>query len=160
MPLIENMEYDRLLEEFKSILKDNSLKFTKQREIILQSLYNYDEHFTPEELYGIIKKDYPKLNIGIATVYRTLNLLESSNIVTSISFGIAGKKFELGNKPHHDHIICKNCGLIVEFEDKEIEKKQEEIAKKSGFKLTGHIMQLYGVCKECQNKQNQKRGIN
>ncbi len=152
MAFVENMEYDRLLDEFKIILKQNNLKFTKQREIILQTLYNNDDHFSPEDLYILIKKRHPKLNIGIATIYRTLNLLENSDIVTSISFGAAGKKFELGNKPHHDHIICKNCGLIVEFEDKSIELKQEKIAKSHGFKLTGHIMQLYGLCKNCQKK--------
>ncbi len=106
-----------LLQEFKKILKQNSLKFTKQRETVLEVLYNHTEHFSPEELYILIKKNYPNLNIGIATVYRTLNLLEDSQMVTSISFGSAGKKFELGNRPHHDHIICNSCGKIVEFEN-------------------------------------------
>ena len=93
--------------------------------------------------------------MGIATVYRSLNLLEESGMVTSISFGAQGKKFELANKPHHDHIICRHCGVIVEFEDQVIEKRQLTIAKDNGFKLTGHIMQLYGVCSEC-NKQKIK----
>lgn len=146
---MENIEYDRLIEEFKSVLKKNLLKFTRQREIVIQTLYNFPEHFSPEELYMLIKGNHPKLNIGIATIYRTLNLLEDSNIVTSLSFGQAGKKFELANKPHHDHLICKNCGLIIEFEDKEIEKKQEKIADANGFRLTGHIMQLYGICEKC-----------
>jgi len=153
---IENIKYDSLLVKFKEILKQNNLKFTKQREAVLKTLYNNDEHFTPEDLYVLLKKIYPKLNIGIATVYRTLNLLEDSYMATSISFGAAGKKFELGNKPHHDHIICKSCGTIVEFEDVEIEKKQEMIAQKFGFLLTGHIMQLYGTCKSCQNKLKHK----
>lgn len=150
---IENMEYDSLLERFKELLKHNNLKYTKQREIILQTLYNSDKHFTPESLYMLIKENYPELNVGIATVYRTLNLLEDSNIATSISFGSAGKKFELANKPHHDHLICKCCGLIVEFEDEYIEKRQEEIASANGFKLTSHLMQLYGICEKCQEKK-------
>jgi Fur family ferric uptake transcriptional regulator len=154
---IENMEYDSLLIRFKDLLKHNNLKYTKQREVVLKTLYNNDdEHFTPENLYLYIKEKYPKLNVGIATIYRTLNLLEESNIATSISFGSAGKKFELGNKPHHDHLICKNCGLIVEFQDEQIEKKQEEIAYKNGFKMTGHMMQLYGICEKCQSKTNKK----
>lgn len=147
---IENMEYDSLLFRFKDILKHNNLKFTKQREAILKTLYNNDEHFSPESLYMLIKENYPELGVGIATVYRTLNLLEDSGMVTSLSFGSSGKKYELGNKPHHDHMICKSCGKIIEFEDDEIEQKQLEIASKYGFKLTGHIMQLYGVCKDCQ----------
>ncbi len=148
---IENMEYDSLLIRFKDLLKHNNLKYTKQREVVLKTLYNNHQHFTPENLYLFIKEKYPKLNVGIATIYRTLNLLEESGIATSISFGSAGKKFELANKPHHDHLICKCCGLIVEFENSQIESKQEEIAQKNGFKLTGHMMQLYGICTTCQS---------
>ncbi|ARQ99213.1 iron-regulated membrane protein [Campylobacter devanensis] len=153
--MIENIEYDALLERFKRVLRDNGLKYTKQREVLLQTLYNNSEHFTPEQLYLYIKERHPGLNVGIATVYRSLNLLEESGMVTSISFGVQGKKFELANKPHHDHMICRQCGVIVEFEDQIIEKRQLAIAKEHGFKLTGHIMQLYGVCGEC-NKQKIK----
>jgi len=152
METIENIEYDSLLIKFKDILKHNNLKFTKQREAVLKTMYNNDEHFSPESLYMLIKENYPKLNVGIATVYRTLNLLEESDIVTSLSFGSSGKKFELANKPHHDHMICKMCDEIIEFEDEKIEKKQEEIASKYGFKLTSHLMQLYGICSKCQKK--------
>jgi Fur family ferric uptake transcriptional regulator len=152
MANIENMEYDSLLVKFKDILKHNNLKFTKQREVVLKTMYNNDDHFSPESLYILIKETYPDLNVGIATVYRTLNLLEDSDMVTSLSFGSSGKKFELGNKPHHDHMICKMCDEIIEFEDEEIETRQEEIADKYGFKLTGHMMQLYGICNSCQKK--------
>jgi Fur family ferric uptake transcriptional regulator len=154
-----NFKYEILLKNFKELLKKSGLKFTSQREAILETLYEMSGHYTPEDLHVLIKQRYPELNIGIATVYRTLNLLENSNMATSISFGTAGKKFEIGTKPHHDHMICKKCGEIIEFEDKEIEKRQQIIAKKHGFELTGHIMQLYGICKKCQlelSKQSQK----
>lgn len=146
---IENMEYDVLLEQFKKILKESGLKYTRQREVVLKILYHSDIHYTPEALYLEVKKREPDLNIGIATVYRTLNLLEESEMVTSISFGAAGKKFELANKPHHDHLICKNCGKIVEFENSIVERQQALIAKEHKFKLTGHLMQLYGICETC-----------
>ena len=152
MSNMENMEYDSLLVRFKDILKQNSLKFTKQREVVLKTMYHNDEHFSPESLYMLVKKTNPELNVGIATVYRTLNLLEESDIVTSLSFGASGKKFELGNKPHHDHMICKVCEEIIEFENDNIEKIQEDIAKQYDFKLTGHLMQLYGICKKCQKQ--------
>lgn len=146
---IENLEYDNLLEQFKVLLKANNLKYTKQREAVLKILYAYEEHYTPEELYLLVKEKYSELNVGIATVYRTLNLLEESQMVTSISFGSQGKKYELATKPHHDHMICKNCGSIIEFVDDIIEKRQMIIAKKHDFKLTGHLMQLYGICSTC-----------
>jgi len=145
------IEYDALLEEFKVLLKKNGEKFTIQREIILETLYKSDEHLTPEALHQLIQKEHPELKTGIATIYRTLSRLEESDIVTSLSFGAQGKKYELGAKDHHDHMICTECGDITEFLDDEIERLQELIAKDFGFKIQDHSMQLYGLCKNCQN---------
>ncbi len=142
--------YNKLLNDFKNLLKKNSLKFTIQREVILETLYNSDEHLSPESLYNLIQEKYPQLSTGIATIYRTLTLLEESDIVTSLSFGAQGKKYELGAKEHHDHMICTKCGLITEFVDEEIEKRQQIISQNLGFKITDHSMQIYGICKNCQ----------
>ncbi len=150
MENIEKLPYGELLKKFKALLKANNLKYTAQREAILKTLFDHPLHFTPENLYLLVKNNYPELNTGITTVYRTLNLLEENNIATSISFGSAGKKFELKNKPHHDHLICEQCGDIVEFEDPQIEKLQDKIAKMHNFKLTNHLLQLYGICNKCQ----------
>lgn len=154
-----NSEFEELLENFKDVIKHNNLKYTKQREALLESLYKNNKHLTPEDIFFDAKKRYPKLNIGIATVYRTLNLLEDAKMVTSISFGAQGKKYELAIKPHHEHLICKNCGKIVEFEDEIIEERQRQIAKKHKFKLASHILQLYGICQDCQNKTKDENDI-
>ena len=148
------VEYEQLLSDFKQLLKKNNLKFTIQREVILETLYNSDEHLTPEALHHLIQEKYPELNTGIATVYRTLSLLEGSRVVTSLSFGAQGKKYELGAKEHHDHLICTECGKITEFVDEEIEKRQHVITAELGFKMSDHSMQIYGICKECQDKMN------
>jgi len=142
--------YPVLLEQFKALLKTNTLKFTKQRELILKFLYEHEGHFTPEDIYTLIKQSHPDVNIGIATVYRTLSLLEDSGIASSISFGAQGKKYELGLKKHHDHLICTQCGEIIEFFDETIEKRQEEIAKKFHFHMTDHTMKIIGLCEKCQ----------
>ncbi|HFQ61331.1 MAG TPA: transcriptional repressor [Epsilonproteobacteria bacterium] len=142
--------YEKLLEKFKTLLKNNTLKFTKQRELILKFLYENDDHFTPEDIYMLLKKEYPDINIGIATVYRTLTLLEESGIASSISFGVQGKKYELGLKKHHDHLICTACGNIIEFFDETIERQQEKIAKKFNFQMTDHTMKIVGLCENCQ----------
>ncbi len=144
------ISYPLLLEKFQTILKENSLKFTKQRELILKFLYENDGHFTPEDIYRLIKEENPNINIGIATVYRTLTLLETSQIASSISFGVQGKKYELGLKKHHDHLICNQCGDIIEFFDEVIEERQEEIAKKFNFKMIDHTMKIVGLCENCQ----------
>lgn len=147
------ISYPTLLERFQQLLKESSLKFTKQRELVLKILYENDGHFTPEDIYNLIKSKYPDINIGIATIYRTLTLLEESGIVNSISFGSKGKKYEIGLKAHHDHLICIECGRLIEFQDETIEELQEEIAKKFNFKMTDHIMNITGICEACQARQ-------
>ena len=143
--------YTVLLEKFQALLKGNSLKFTKQRELVLKFLYENDGHFTPEDIYTLLKQQHPGINIGIATVYRTLTLLESSQIASSISFGVQGKKYELGLKKHHDHLICTKCGKIIEFFDQTIEEQQEDIAKQFNFQMTDHTMKIVGFCEDCHS---------
>ncbi len=144
--------YDALLEQFKQLLKQNGLKFTRQRELILKFLYENEGHFTPEDIYILMKKNHPDVTIGIATVYRTLTLLEKEGIASSISFGVQGKKYELGEKEHHDHLICTKCGKIIEFFDDVIEERQEAIAKKYNFKMQDHTMKIVGLCEACQKE--------
>ena len=141
---------NELINKLKEIIKQKGLKYTKQREIIFETLLNADTHLTAEELYGKVAKDYPNENIGIATVYRALAFLEESALISSISLNKDGKKFESNSKEHHDHLICTKCDKIIEFVDEKIEKKQEAVAKEHGFKLTDHTMYLYGICKDCQ----------
>ncbi|BCD62446.1 Fur family transcriptional regulator, ferric uptake regulator [Nitratiruptor sp. YY08-26] len=138
------------LDELKTIVKKRGLKYSSQREQILKVLFNAKNHLTPEEIYQEVKKE--NTSIGLATVYRTLSFLESEDIVSSISFGSEGKKYELNRGEHHDHMICIKCGKIIEFFNEELERLQEEIAKKENFKLITHQMNMYGICEECQKK--------
>jgi len=145
---------ETILEDLKTLLKTKGMKYTEQRAVILQILLNIDDHLNAEEVLDIVKVKYPDQKIGIATIYRTLNFLEEVNLITSISFGKDGKKYEGNNSHHHDHIICTSCGKIVEFLDESIEKKQEDIAAENGFTITDHTMQIFGVCSNCQMKKN------
>jgi len=144
------IDYPLLLENFISLLKIKKLKFTKQREMILKVLYNNSGHFSPEDIHQMINREDPTVKVGIATVYRTLSLLEDAGLADSISFGKDGKIYELGLKKHHDHLICTECGTIIEFVDETIESKQEEIAKKHNFKMTDHTMKIVGLCENCR----------
>jgi len=144
------MNNEEVIEELKKIVKQKGLKYTEQREIVLNILIHAKDHLTAEEVYNEIKSKYSDSNIGIATVYRALSFLEEVDLITSINFGTDGKKYESNAKSHHDHLICTQCGTIIEFVDDEIEKRQERIAKKNKFKITSHSMQLYGLCENCQ----------
>lgn len=152
--MTHTISYKDVLENFKTLLKSNNLKYTTQRELILKIIYENDGHFTPEDIYNLIKQSNPKIKLGIATVYRTLTLLEDAHIVSSISFGTQGKKYEFGLTEHHDHLVCLVCGGIEEFFDETIEKQQELIAQKHHFKMTNHTMKITGICKKCQKTTN------
>ena len=140
-----------IINKLKQIIKDKGLKYTKQREIIFETILNSDEHLNAEELNIIISNKYPDIKIGIATIYRALAFLEEENLISSIALNKDGKKFEPSTKKHHDHLICIKCNKIIEFLDEHIEKKQEKIAKENGFKLLNHTMYLYGVCEDCKD---------
>ena len=141
---------EEIIDELKKIVKQKGLKYTEQREIVLSILLHASEHLTAEEVYNEIKKAFPTSNIGIATVYRALSFLEEVDLITSITFGTDGKKYESNSKSHHDHLICTSCGKIIEFIEEENEKRQDKIAKKNRFKILSHSMQLYGICENCQ----------
>lgn len=144
------MTTEEVIGELKKIVKQKGLKYTEQREIVLIILLTAEEHLTAEEVYNKVKEKYPESNIGIATVYRALSFLEDVELISSIAFGSDGKKYESNTKEHHDHMICISCGKIIEFLDKQIEERQEIIAKENNFKITNHSMQLYGYCEDCQ----------
>lgn len=147
---------EALISKLRARVKEQSLKNTLQREVIMRAMFKYKGHHTPEEVLSFTQKEESGKNIGIATVYRTLNFFEKERLAISISFGADGKKYELNTRAHHDHMICTECGLIIEFESAEIEKLQEEEAAKKDFIITDHAMQIYGICKKCNQKSKGK----
>ena len=147
------VDYPYLLNELKRILKEKQLKFTRQRELVLKALYENEGHFSPEEIQRLIQAASPEIRVGIATVYRTLGLLEEEGLAESISFGKAGKRYEIGMKKHHDHLICTRCGRIIEFVDEVIEERQEAVGRKFDFTITDHTMKILGICKECRERR-------
>lgn len=139
-----------IIDKLKQVIKQKGLKYTKQREVIFETILNCERHLSAEDLYNIILEKYPDEKIGIATVYRALVFLEEASLISSISLDKDTKKFETNFKEHHDHLICVDCNKIVEFMNDKIEKEQTKVAKDRGFKLLNHTMYLYGVCESCQ----------
>ena len=131
-------------------LKKAGLKVTLPRIKILEILQKPEnQHISAEELYKILLDIGEE--IGLATVYRVLNQFDDAGIVTRHHFEGGKSVFELSRKKHHDHLVCLNCGKVVEFLDDTIESRQEDIAKKNGMKLTNHSLYLYGYCQDESN---------
>ncbi len=134
---------------FKEILKKEGLKYTPQRESVLKIILNTKGHLDCEDLYSLIKSK--KIKVSRSTLYRTLDILVKHNMIRKLDLGDGVFRYERKiNVPHHDHMICVNCGDIIEFLNDDIENIQIEIAKSFKFKLLRHIHQLFGLCKNCQ----------
>ena len=119
------------------------LRMTGQRKVIAQVLENAADHPDVEELYKRTSKIDP--TISIATVYRTVKLFDEAGILDKLEFGDGRARYEDAEREHHDHLIDINSGRVIEFVDSDIEKLQEKIAQKLGYRLMGHKLELYGV---------------
>ncbi len=119
------------------------MRMTEQRRIIARVLSQAEDHPNAEELYARALALDP--NMSLATVYRTVRLFEDAGIITRHDFGDGRARFEELPDSHHDHLIDVKTGEVIEFVDEEIEKLQEKIAKKLGYKLVDHRLELYGI---------------
>ena len=119
------------------------LRMTGQRRVIARVLEISDDHPDVEELHARAAARDPK--ISIATVYRTVKLLEESGILDKLEFGDGRSRYEDAERAHHDHLIDVNSGEVIEFVDPDVEALQERIAEKLGYRLVGHRLELYGV---------------
>ena len=135
---------------FADFVARKKLKMTPQRRRILEVFLGEEGHVTSEELYQKVKSECD--SIGQATVYRTLKLLADSGLAKAVEFGDGAMRYEiLYGQSHHDHLICEACGENIEVLDDEIERLQEDLARRHGYVLTSHRMYLFGVCGKCRS---------
>jgi Fur family ferric uptake transcriptional regulator len=136
---------------FNDYIRRKGLKNTSQRMTILETFLGVKDHYSTEDLYLKLRKEHPK--IGYATVHRTLKLFSESGIAIELNFGDGQTRFEpFTVDQHHDHLVCTNCGLIIEFSEPQIEKLQEQVAAQYNFKIARHRHELYGLCSDCGNQ--------
>ncbi|NMB28037.1 MAG: transcriptional repressor [Tissierellia bacterium] len=143
---------DISISDLRERFKKEGYKLTTQRRAILSVIVeNHEEHLNPEEIYDIVKIKYPE--IGIATVYRTLQLLEKLNIIYRLNFDDGYNRYELNYNPkghHHHHLICLKCGKVMEVELDLLENLENEIERENNFKIVDHNVKFFGYCIDCQ----------
>lgn len=127
----------------EALCREKGLKMTKQRRVIARVLSESDDHPDAQALFRRASRVDPR--ISQATVYRTVRLFEETGILERLDFGDGPKRYEEAAGEHHDHLIDIDTGAVIEFHNPEIERLQEEVARKLGFKLVDHRMELYGV---------------
>lgn len=146
---------------FKEILHGRGLKMTNQRLLILETMAGHPgEHLTAEEIHDLAKEKNPE--IGLATIYRTLQVLVELQVIDKVSFDDGFVRYELGktgkdsNSHHHHHAICQRCGAVISFEGDLLEKLEKALYDTEGFTVTDHEVKLLGYCRECTKKKEQK----
>ncbi|MFO0549449.1 MAG: transcriptional repressor [Polyangiaceae bacterium] len=140
----------RLRERLDAYMAKKHLRSTSQRRIIVDTFFKGESHVSIEDLLRDVRAQ--DRGIGYATVYRTLKLLAECGVASERRFGDGLSRYELADAEddHHDHLICTTCGKITEFEEPKIERLQEQIAARHGFRVTSHRHEMYGVCASCQ----------
>jgi Fur family ferric uptake transcriptional regulator len=142
----QRAELGRILERY---MAERGLKSTRQRNLIIDVFFDLHGHLSVEEVWARVRQDDPR--VSVATVYRTMKLLSESGLAHARNFGDGQTRYEPAvGREHHDHLICTRCGTIIEFENDQIERMQDAVARRHGFKVTSHKMELYGLCKNCQ----------
>ncbi|PJD96200.1 MAG: ferric iron uptake transcriptional regulator [Legionella sp.] len=129
-------------------LKNAGLKITAPRIKVLHILeQSLNHHLSAEDIYKALLETGE--DVGLATVYRVLTQFEVAGLVSRHNFEGGHSVFELTQGEHHDHLVCVQCGVVEEFVDEIIEERQQQIASKAHFKMTGHALNIYGICPQC-----------
>jgi Fur family ferric uptake transcriptional regulator len=125
------------------------LKHSRQREAIAQTFFGMRGHVSVEEVVARVREEDPR--VSVATVYRTMKLLAECGLAMPRRFGDGQTRYEAaGEREHHDHLICTSCGDIVEFANEKIEVLQALVARRHGFEVESHRLELYGRCARCR----------
>jgi Fur family ferric uptake transcriptional regulator len=135
---------------FRRYLKEQGLPVTHQREVVAQVVFSTAEHLSVEDIEERVRGTGDR--IGKATIYRTLDLLVRSRLVVEHDFGEGFKRYEhrFSEEPFHEHLICLECGRVIEFESWEVQDVRARITQQHGFKPIRHKLEIYGLCRPCQ----------
>ena len=134
--------------EVEQLLLSKGIRLTDQRRLVVRRAVDF-LHFTAEELV----KDVHEIDLSVArgTIYRTLALLHEVGVVEKHDFRYGAPNYEVTfGKAHHDHLMCVQCGEIIEFQEPRVETLQQEVVKRYGYQLLSHTHKLYGLCHTCQ----------
>jgi len=139
----------------EAYLRERGQKMTAPREKVLQAFLEQEGHMTAEELFEAVKRLEP--GIGQATVFRTIKLLAEAGLAREACKDDGARQFEHAfRQAHHDHLVCVECGAVVEFVDKAIERAQDAIYRKHGYESSGHHLELLGRCPACAAREKEE----
>ncbi|HID07192.1 MAG TPA: transcriptional repressor [Armatimonadetes bacterium] len=142
------------VDKFNTFLRSRGMRVTSARKAVVEEVFTRPGHSDPEELVRRLSRR----GVSRASVYRTLSLLERAGLIRRVLYGERHSHYErVLPGQHHDHLVCEICGRVVEFECPQIEQLQADVAKQHGFQVTGHVMEIRGICSTCAKRKGRRR---
>jgi Fur family ferric uptake transcriptional regulator len=134
-----------------STMKQRGYRLTPQRRAVLDVITASPDHLTPAAIHDRVRREYPK--VGLVTIYRTLAILAELGLICEVHAGGSCRSY-LMRKPvgHHHHLICSECGTVVDFADCDLDRLEERLSRKTGFKVGAHLLEFLGLCPACQKQ--------
>jgi Fur family transcriptional regulator, ferric uptake regulator len=131
------------------MLRQRGYKLTPQRRQVINAIMLNHEHLTPSALYEMVHRNNP--GVGRVTVYRTLDILAGLGLICEVHTGGSCHSYLLrGESNHHHHLLCSECGIVVNFDKCELDELTRILANKTGFAIKGHLLEFSGLCPDCQ----------
>jgi Fur family ferric uptake transcriptional regulator len=146
------MDSSAAKETLDAYLRQKKLRPTRERSLLLEEIMRTDGHFDADQLYASLNAK--GLKASRATVYNTLDLLVECGLISKYRFGDSHSRYEKAfGRPRHDHLICLECGDIIEFVSDRLDRIQKEVCHENNFTLHNSTLQIFGICSNCQHKR-------
>ena len=135
--------------KINSILRQHGYRLTPQRRAVVKTIARSHNHLTPAAIYQKVKREYPA--IGLVTVYRNLEILAGLGLICEVHVGGSCRSY-LMRKPlgHHHHLVCSECGRVIDFADCDLSKLEQRLSRETDFNIEGHLLEFIGCCPDCQ----------
>jgi Fur family ferric uptake transcriptional regulator len=152
MAQLDKTEGAALLERFRRYLREHHQPITRQRDLVARVVFLSQDHLSVEGIRRELRQQGAR--VGLATVYRTLDLLVESGLVRAHEFGEGFKRYEpMASHAHHEHLICERCGRVLEFAHERLERMLPVLADEHGFQHRRHRLEIYGICRTCRQQE-------
>jgi Fur family ferric uptake transcriptional regulator len=131
-----------------AVLRQNGYKLTSQRRAIIHAIASTQDHLTPATIYEKMRQVQP--DIGLVTIYRTLGILTELGLICEVHTGGNCRSYTISNPQHHHHLICSNCGMVIDFTGHHLGGLERSLSRESGFRIDSHLLEFVGLCQTCQ----------
>ena len=129
-------------------LRKQGYKLTPQRRAVIQAIVSSQDHLTPAVIYEKVNRGFR--HISLVTIYRTLDILAELGLVCELHAGGVSRSYTIGTQQHHHHLICSNCGVVVDFTTHSLSRLEKRLANSNGFRIDGHVLEFFGMCPDCR----------